>query len=499
MAKLKRGGAYKVLKELVRHKLLGYDNKKTEGYRLTTSGYDFLALRTFSRRASVESVGNQIGVGKESDVYIVASATGEQLALKLHRLGRTSFRSIKNKRDYHAGRSHVSWLYLAHCAAVKEFAYMKVLQEHGFPVPRPVDIDRNCVVMELLNATPMNRMAQLDRPDRLYNELMELIVKLANHGLVHCDFNEFNLLVTQEEHAILIDFPQMISTEHVNAEWYFDRDVECIRKFFCRRFGYESKRWPKFKDVVREKVLDFEVSASGFTKELKDNLEAFSEIVTATTATSEVYESSDDNDESSENDIRVKNVVKTVSATDGVNEVGDLIADTGITEEISRKEKEYSEPMAFVAISVTADTVDSKSKLLDVSANETSREVDTCGASSNSGGGEGTAHHALDESDESDPDEINGDGGGELLVPNDNRAYRAFRDDSVIAKQRQVTPTIKSAPSTNAEEVRAKVKTALAKKNKKGTGRKKEKGVAHHAKKGKGQGEKLSSMRDGLV
>lgn len=46
--------------------------------------------------------------------------------MKLHRLGRTSFRSLKNKRDYHKHRHKMSWLYLSRLAAMKEFAYMKV-------------------------------------------------------------------------------------------------------------------------------------------------------------------------------------------------------------------------------------------------------------------------------------------------------------------------------------------------------------------------------------
>lgn len=37
-----------------------------DGYRLTYGGYDYLALKTFAKRGSVYSVGNQIGVGKES-------------------------------------------------------------------------------------------------------------------------------------------------------------------------------------------------------------------------------------------------------------------------------------------------------------------------------------------------------------------------------------------------------------------------------------------------
>ena len=42
------------------------------------------------------------------------------------RLGRTSFRRLKEKRDYHQYRKHTSWLYLSRLAATKEFAFMKV-------------------------------------------------------------------------------------------------------------------------------------------------------------------------------------------------------------------------------------------------------------------------------------------------------------------------------------------------------------------------------------
>ena len=31
---------------------------------------------------------------------------------------------------------------------------------------------------------------------QLYDELMGIIVKLASHGLIHGDFNEFNILVS---------------------------------------------------------------------------------------------------------------------------------------------------------------------------------------------------------------------------------------------------------------------------------------------------------------
>ncbi|KAF4074309.1 hypothetical protein AMELA_G00238090 [Ameiurus melas] len=272
IASLRHGGCNKVLRELVKHKLLAYERTKTaQGYRLNYGGYDYLALKALSSRNVILSVGNQMGVGKESDIYIVANEEGEQFALKLHRLGRTSFRNLKNKRDYHKHRRNMSWLYLSRLSAMKEYAYMKALYDRGFPVPKPVDYNRHAVVMELLNGYPLCQVREIQDPASLYDEIMELIVKLANHGLIHGDFNEFNLMLDDNDHVTMIDFPQMVSTSHTNGQWYFDRDVKCIRDFFIKRFNYESELYPTFKDIRKACSLDVEISASGYTKELQQD------------------------------------------------------------------------------------------------------------------------------------------------------------------------------------------------------------------------------------
>ena len=69
----------------------------------------------------VTSVGNQIGVGKESDIFEALDPEGGEVVLKLHRLGRTSFRAVRRSRDYLRGKSKASWLYMSRLAAVKEF------------------------------------------------------------------------------------------------------------------------------------------------------------------------------------------------------------------------------------------------------------------------------------------------------------------------------------------------------------------------------------------
>ncbi|KAL3867147.1 hypothetical protein ACJMK2_044370 [Sinanodonta woodiana] len=279
IAHLHAGGCHKILRELSKHRLVAYEHgaRRVYGYRLSNAGYDYLALKALTSRDVVQSVGNQIGVGKESDVYIVADEEEKQYVLKLHRLGRTSFRQLKNKRDYHKHRHNISWLYLSRLAAMKEFAYMKALYDRGFPVPKPIDFNRHAVVMELLSGHPMCQVREVNDPATLYSECMELIVRLGNCGLIHGDFNEFNLMLDIEDHVTMIDFPQMVSTSHFNAEWYFNRDVQCIRDFFAKKFHYESELYPKFTDIRRENDLDVEIAASGFTRDMANSFEEATE------------------------------------------------------------------------------------------------------------------------------------------------------------------------------------------------------------------------------
>ncbi|KAI0721279.1 RIO1-domain-containing protein [Cerioporus squamosus] len=305
---LRNGGVNKLLGSLAKRNLVSrVQNARYDGYRLTYGGYDYLAMRAMSKRDSVYSVGNQIGVGKESDIYIVADKDGNELVLKLHRLGRISFRAIKAKRDYMGKRKSASWMYMSRLAAEKEFAFMKVLHEHHFPVPRPVDQARHCILMEFIDAYPLRQVADLPSPGALYSELMDMIVRFARAGLIHGDFNEFNILIRRDTgEPVVIDFPQMVSTSHKNAEWYFNRDVECIRRFFRRRFRYESNIYPRFRSINSEKStdgseewhLDLVVCASGYDKGEHKILEEYMDNVLK----QKDQEGSDDDDDAGTDD-----------------------------------------------------------------------------------------------------------------------------------------------------------------------------------------------------
>lgn len=81
-----------------------------------------------------------------SDVRQVMDAESQVVIMKLHRLGRISFRAVKNKRDYLRHRRNYNWLYLSRLAAMGEYAFMSALAKRGFPVPEPIDQNRSVPV-----------------------------------------------------------------------------------------------------------------------------------------------------------------------------------------------------------------------------------------------------------------------------------------------------------------------------------------------------------------
>jgi RIO kinase 2 len=240
IAKLRHGGSHKILSTLLRHKLIAHDAQKYNGYRLSYLGYDILALKSFLARGTITGVGGQIGVGKESDIFEAQDENGDEVVLKIHRLGRTSFRTVRKNRDYLGNKSKVNWLYLSRLAAVKEFAFMQALHAHDFPTPVPIDQNRHIVIMSRVAGFPMAQIksGNMEGAEHIYHKCVGMLRRLAEHGLVHCDFNEFNIMTDQEGNLTMIDFPQMISTSHPNAAEFFLRDMNCLVKFFAMKMRY---------------------------------------------------------------------------------------------------------------------------------------------------------------------------------------------------------------------------------------------------------------------
>lgn len=102
----------------------------------------------------------------------------------------------------------------------------------------------------------------------------------------------------------MIDFPQMVSTKHKNADFYFNRDVECIHIFFERRFNYQNKDniTLDLTRISRLNDLDIQVKASGFIKKEIKNIDDIDIDLRASDCESDGNESDHENENEDEDE-----------------------------------------------------------------------------------------------------------------------------------------------------------------------------------------------------
>jgi RIO kinase 2 len=143
---------------------------------------------------------------------------------------------------------------------------MKVLHEAGFPVPTPIDHNRHAILMSVIPGCPLLNIRELGHPTDVLDKIISLAVRLAENGLVHSDYNQFNLLVSNDEQVYVIDFPQMVSIDHPHAQEFYERDMRCIIEYFYKKFKVEADGMPNLSEIEVTNKLDQVMKASGYVR-----------------------------------------------------------------------------------------------------------------------------------------------------------------------------------------------------------------------------------------
>lgn len=180
--------------------------------------------------------------GKEANVYSGLGKDGGEIAIKIYRinaqtskwmmdyvLGDPRFATFKKKN----ARSLVfTW-------ATKEFKNLKRAFQAGVPVPEPLFVRENVLVMRFIgkDGTPGRRLSeirldQLGDPARAAADVfLGMQAMIGTARLVHGDLSPFNLL-HHEGKVYIIDIAQGVLLDHPNARKYFERDVENTWAYF---------------------------------------------------------------------------------------------------------------------------------------------------------------------------------------------------------------------------------------------------------------------------
>jgi len=206
------------------------------GHTLNYAGYDCLAINALVKAGVIESFGQTLGVGKEADVYDALSPDGKRIAVKFHRLGRTSFRQTRRKRGYI--QEHSTWLFQSHLAAEKEFQAMKLVYKNGVSVPKPISQNRHVIAMGMIEGGELSKYKEIGQPRKILKEVLRNVRKayLKAH-VIHADLSEYNIILKPDGHILIIDWPQYVLTDHANAEELLERDLKNVLTFFSRRFN----------------------------------------------------------------------------------------------------------------------------------------------------------------------------------------------------------------------------------------------------------------------
>lgn len=217
-------------------KLVWTRARETRSYMLNFLGLDILTLRKLFKKGIISGIGKPIGIGKEADVFEALSPEDVYLAIKFYRIGRASFTKYTRTR---AIKSH-SNLVSSIKAARLEYEAIQKLFRAGVKVPKPVYSESHAVVLDMFRGIELSIVNKLKDPERILSSIIENAYKAYIAGIVHGDLSPYNVLVTEEEDTMIIDWPQWVPSNHPQAISLLQRDFYNILKFFKRKWKVKS-------------------------------------------------------------------------------------------------------------------------------------------------------------------------------------------------------------------------------------------------------------------
>jgi RIO kinase 2 len=116
------------------------------------------------------------------------------------------------------------------------------MYESDVKVPKPIYKNRHVIVMQYIKGKQLSDIISLDEPEIFLVDILENMQKAYDAGIIHSDLSEYNILIDEETVVWIIDWPQYITSDHLNAEEILTRDIGNITYYFKRKHGTSMTR-----------------------------------------------------------------------------------------------------------------------------------------------------------------------------------------------------------------------------------------------------------------
>ncbi|MCE7733842.1 MAG: serine protein kinase RIO [Candidatus Heimdallarchaeota archaeon] len=238
--------------------------KEDDGLKLVETVFDNktrLILFSMINKGYFNILEGAISTGKEANVYF-ATTNEQSIAIKIFRIDAPSFKKMRPyvEGDYRFRRFKSSRSGFIEIWAKKEFKNLKRMVEHNLPVPNPIYVERNILLMEFLgdqdSVLPRLKDSEPKNPSSLYKRVMESVKTIYRKcKLVHADLSEYNILYNaNSDDFYIIDVSQAVLHSHPNADRFLVRDLSNLNRYF-QQYKVKVVNLPKlFKWVTGTKL-----------------------------------------------------------------------------------------------------------------------------------------------------------------------------------------------------------------------------------------------------
>ena len=238
----------KIISELDRRKQKR--RKDDDEFKVVEGVIDPPTIKTLYKllnQGTIRALHGAISTGKEANVYRGEDSDGKSVAVKIYRvstaetdfmleyiIGDPRFKSVKRRSRLLIPQ----W-------ATKEYKNLLRYHEAGLPVPKPIAIERNVLIMEFIGdiksnlPAPLIKNVEIPSPVKTFNQIIRMIeTGYTKAGLVHADLSEYNILWLGK--PVIIDVSQAVLINHDNAKKYLFRDIQNIINYFTK-LGVDSE------------------------------------------------------------------------------------------------------------------------------------------------------------------------------------------------------------------------------------------------------------------